>query len=385
MDLAQLLESAESQLPVAGLTHSFYRYPARFSPQFARSAIEAFTNPMDTVMDPFMGGGTTAVEALSLGRPFWGSDINPLSIFLARAKTTPLSVRDERAVLEWAISLERNAAIRLWHDNEAEWQAYQLNTPWWIRRAIGLALDFARNTLGNRRQQDFARSIVLRTAQWCLDCKDVVPSSTQFFGSVATNAAEMISAARAFRGQLAHAFGEPPSRCLRFRRFTHCDAADVSRLDIPKSWLPPKLILTSPPYFGVHILYHRWQVQGRRETPAPFWIAASKDGMGAAYYTFGARQRKKMDGYLRKLQTCFASIAAVMGPKSTLVQLVAFADASTQLDPYLETLRNVGLKEVQLAQQDGRFWRTVPNRKWYSKVRGGTPASKELLLIHRLG
>ena len=44
--------------------------------------------------------------------------------------------------------------------------------------------------------------------------------------------------------------------------------------------LPIKLVLTSPPYPGVHVLYHRWQVQGRRETPAPFWIvtAASLDG-----------------------------------------------------------------------------------------------------------
>ncbi len=52
---------------MVGLTHGFYRYPARFSPQFARSAIEAFTEPLDTVLDPFMGGGTSAVEALGLG------------------------------------------------------------------------------------------------------------------------------------------------------------------------------------------------------------------------------------------------------------------------------------------------------------------------------
>lgn len=63
-----LLEALYSESPVSGLTHSFYRYPARFSPQFARTAIEAFTQPGDTVFDPFMGGGTTVVEALALGR-----------------------------------------------------------------------------------------------------------------------------------------------------------------------------------------------------------------------------------------------------------------------------------------------------------------------------
>jgi hypothetical protein len=42
----------------AGHTHNFYRYPARFSPQFARAAVEAFSAPGDTVLDPFVGGGT---------------------------------------------------------------------------------------------------------------------------------------------------------------------------------------------------------------------------------------------------------------------------------------------------------------------------------------
>src|SRR5580658_8960929 len=105
MHLEQLLESAGSQAPVDGLTHGFYRYPARFSPVFARSAIEAFTKPMDTVLDPFMGGGTSAVEALGLGRRFIGSDLNSLSVFITRTKTTPLSTNDEDSVRGWSVEL----------------------------------------------------------------------------------------------------------------------------------------------------------------------------------------------------------------------------------------------------------------------------------------
>ncbi len=48
--------------------HEFYRYPARFTPWFARAAIETFTRPGDLVIDPFCGGGTTAVEAQLTGR-----------------------------------------------------------------------------------------------------------------------------------------------------------------------------------------------------------------------------------------------------------------------------------------------------------------------------
>jgi DNA modification methylase len=98
-NLKGLLENANSQAPVTGLTHEFYKYPARFSPQFARSAIAEFTRPMETVMDPFMGGGTSAVEALGLGRRFIGSDLNSLSIFVTRTKTTPLSVRSEKELV----------------------------------------------------------------------------------------------------------------------------------------------------------------------------------------------------------------------------------------------------------------------------------------------
>ena len=63
--IARLIEAARDASPIAGLTHNFYRYPARFSPKLVRAAIEAFTAPGDLVLDPFVGGGTTLVEAIA--------------------------------------------------------------------------------------------------------------------------------------------------------------------------------------------------------------------------------------------------------------------------------------------------------------------------------
>ena len=34
-------------------------------------------------------------------------------------------------------------------------------------------------------------------------------------------------------------------------------------------------------------------------------------------------------------------------------------------------------------ERDGRLWRSVPNRRWYSDQRGETPGSQEVVLIHR--
>ncbi len=91
---AELINAVQSDEQVSGYTHDFYRYPARFSPIFARTAIKLFTKPGDIVFDPFMGGATTLVEARALGRRSIGTDINKLSYFLAKTKTTILFKMD---------------------------------------------------------------------------------------------------------------------------------------------------------------------------------------------------------------------------------------------------------------------------------------------------
>ena len=55
----------------------------------------------ELVLDPFCGGGTTLLEAISLGRRAAGMDVSALATFIARTKTTPLSVHDRRAISDW--------------------------------------------------------------------------------------------------------------------------------------------------------------------------------------------------------------------------------------------------------------------------------------------
>jgi DNA methylase len=64
-------------------------YRACFKPQLPRFFIERLTNPGDIVYDPFMGRGTTPLEAGLLGRIPFGSDINPLSAVLTRPRLNP--------------------------------------------------------------------------------------------------------------------------------------------------------------------------------------------------------------------------------------------------------------------------------------------------------
>ena len=65
----------------------------------------------------------------------------------------------------------------------------------------------------------------------------------------------------------------------------------------------------------------------------------------------------------------------------------AAENAREALSLHLEAMEDAGLQEVFLpllkAQRDGRLWRTVPGRRWYSDQRGETPGSDEVVLIHR--
>jgi len=71
--------------------HSLHEisYRACFKPQVPRFFIERLSNPGDRVYDPFMGRGTTPLEAALLGRVPAGCDINPLGRVLLAPRLTP--------------------------------------------------------------------------------------------------------------------------------------------------------------------------------------------------------------------------------------------------------------------------------------------------------
>ena len=389
-DFVDAVHSAE---PVVGLTHGFYRYPARFSPGFVTAAIRALTEPGDLVLDPFAGGGTTLVEARVLGRPAIGVDINELAVFVSRAKTTVLSDDDLSAVESWVCELSGSLNLRSPPIRAHEWIArgYQRNLSgkktWPIRKTLELALaDVSR--LRSKRQRRFARCVILRTGQWALDCRSRVPTAQQFRQKLCANVESMADGAKEFaaRAREADRLYEPRGR---FRTLcVHRSAIGMEIGGRIAATGPPKLILTSPPYPGVHVLYHRWQVEGRRETPAPFWIANSVDSRGASFYTLGDRGQEGLESYYQQMHDALLSLARLADEKTALVQMVGFSDAGWQLPRYLEVAEDAGFGEVKMPSlansRDGRLWRRVPNRKWYADQRGPIPSSMEVVLFHRL-
>jgi site-specific DNA-methyltransferase (cytosine-N4-specific) len=72
-------------------TNTIHPYPAKFIPQIPRHFIQQLSSEGDTVYEPFLGSGTTAVEANIIGRNAIGNDVNELAVLISKVKTTPLS------------------------------------------------------------------------------------------------------------------------------------------------------------------------------------------------------------------------------------------------------------------------------------------------------
>jgi SAM-dependent methyltransferase len=78
------------------LTHWIYPYKGKFHPQMIRALLNIIKlKENDTVLDPFIGSGTTAVEAMLLGINCIGIDISPLCVIQSKVKTESIEVIEE--------------------------------------------------------------------------------------------------------------------------------------------------------------------------------------------------------------------------------------------------------------------------------------------------
>ena len=381
----ELLLAARDQSPVKGMTHGFYRYPARFSPVFARAAIEAFSNPGDMVLDPFMGGGTTVIEAMTAGRCVVGCDLNSLSVFLTRVKTTPLGVRQIKMIERW--SSETIDRISYRHPRQQllslidDPRTHNMTSPSSraIKKAIAVALDSIKE-ISSASVCDFVRCVILRTSQWALDGRRYGVSLKQFRIALEKNLSEMLYSIKVFGETVPN-----KGRIEAIRTLVEGSATEIHKAPVfVESCRKADLVVTSPPYPGVHVLYHRWQINGRRETPAPYWIADCLDGEGSSFYTFGSRRAQNHDSYFEKSLLTLRSIRAAMGRGGYIVQMLAFSDPANHLPRYLRNMDEAGFTEVgDDDYPDGRIWRDVPNRRWHATYHGRTSSSREVVLVHR--
>ncbi|WP_224992129.1 hypothetical protein [Acinetobacter pittii] len=77
------------------LTHHIHPYPAKLLPHIAYFFLKAHSNlPDKTVLDPFCGSGTVALEGSIHGFKPLVADANPFALLLTKVKTTSYDVRN---------------------------------------------------------------------------------------------------------------------------------------------------------------------------------------------------------------------------------------------------------------------------------------------------
>ncbi len=139
--------------------HSFFQYPAMMVPQMQGELIDAAlsSNPqIVSILDPFVGSGTTMGEALFRGLNFGGIDINPLAILACKVKSKSGStqvLQQKTSHLFQAISQSQNTVINVNFSSIDKWflprvqvelsrikLAIEDEPTLWVRRFFWLAL-----------------------------------------------------------------------------------------------------------------------------------------------------------------------------------------------------------------------------------------------------
>jgi hypothetical protein len=377
----KIVESLQSHRLVDGLTHNLYSYPARFSPDLTREVIRNFSSSGDWVFDPFMGGGTSVIEALAAGRCGLGVDINSLAWFIALSKTTPLSNADLKELQEWGTNI-RSGSIEFYPSLEIEELKHHFP-----KRFLHYLDGILENTgkLKSKNAQRLSRFVLLRVYQSSLNGRDGFPTSITVKQKLGIELEKTLSGLNNF-WTACNQSGVTKTNIAARRTLLNRSSIGIETDSRVRDLIAcPRLVFTSPPYPGVHVLYNKWQIASRKETYLPYYISGMNDSRPDAYYTLGGRSESGLSKYFDLITQSFLSISKVINRRATVAQLVGFSDTRVQLPLYLKAMEEAGYKEIfPLSDRGKRLWRDVPNRKWYTNGRDRWDASKEVLLFHVL-
>lgn len=249
--------------------HRLHPYLGKFIPQIVEVFLRKFACPGQTVLDPFVGSGTTLVQANELGIHSVGYDISGFNVMLCRAKTARYDLSKVRREVMDALERTRRATQRsdqmsLLPEEEllAEYQecdsAYLKE--WYAPRALRELLAY-RDVIerGDYEYKDLLRVILSRSARsarltphyeldfpkapqrepyYCYKHRRICEPTTEAFKFLERYSVDTLRRIREFA-------------LVRTEARVEVYHADSRTAEFP----PADLVLTSPPYVGL-IDYH---------------------------------------------------------------------------------------------------------------------------------
>jgi len=155
------------------LTHWIYPYKGKFHPQMIRALLNIIgLDRGDTVLDPFIGSGTTAVEAQLLGINCIGIDISPLCVLQSKVKTQSIGVLQE--IMKWKEEITNKLGLTLFNlKNKSLDETIELIPDGKVRDLYKMAKLVAISDEA-RRRRDFSRAFLKNLELMISSIKDYI-------------------------------------------------------------------------------------------------------------------------------------------------------------------------------------------------------------------
>lgn len=253
------LSWSEAELPQVERTkhvHGVHPYLGKFVPQLVEVFLKRFFSPGQRIYDPFVGSGTTLVEANVFGADAVGCDISAFNCLLSRVKATSYGLGTVEMSLKTALEVARQAGpaplgeasdwLRTWYSPRAlgellryyEVASERLDDPAWDVAKIVLSRAARSARLTTHFDLDFPRAPTT-TSYFCHKHKRVCSPVQEAEKFLSRYTVDTVRRLRAFAEVRTDRDVEVFHDDARTLRLTH----------------QPDGIITSPPYPGL-IDYH---------------------------------------------------------------------------------------------------------------------------------
>ncbi|MCK6529808.1 hypothetical protein L6R50_20380 [Myxococcota bacterium] len=372
--LRRVVEGPEPDLPDR-LTHPFHAYPGRMHPEVARRVLAA-RPAARTVLDPFVGGGTTLVEAMVAGREVAGVDINPVALLISRARTALLGEAERRAFAVQAREIServfaaarRREGVRLSAAARSQSRWYGPHVLMELQGLVDAVQAVPEPRLRDLHRAVLSSILVKVSVQKADSAAEATPrqvgrgTASTLFGRKAEELAGML-------GELAAAVppGTPPPLLLLADARVLPGIGDVT----------VDLVLTSPPYPGTYdYLAHQ-----ARRLP---WLGLQSHRAAADRAEIGARRRggRGEEGWREEQGAWLRAVRRVLRPGGEAFVLLGDGvvdGAPWRADAALADLAPAaGLEAVAVASQERPHFHRAS-----AEAFRGEPRCEHLALLRR--
>lgn len=276
------------------LGHDLHPYPAKFIPQLPGTFISLLSSRGELVFDPFGGSGTTALEAIRLGRRAVSLDANPVAALIGKVKTARMSANSTaelhllhgalRALLE---SLPNNAVELV-----AAYKEYAPHIPnrekWFADSAFG-ELAHIRYRIAHM-ESEIAQDIALLALSRTVLSASFQDSETRYKSvprevHVGETTKRYVKEFEAVMKSVAR---NAAATRYGVSRFLTEDMRQLSQQGIPDGSVD--LVVTSPPYGNAtdYHLYHRFRL---------LWLGYDPTSLGRVEIGSHLKHQRESSGF----------------------------------------------------------------------------------------